>query len=152
MSILGLLRLTAGDSGEYTCIASNKAGATSVSADMVVYGSCFCMFIFPEKNNVYDFFAPVCFYLLLSSKLVGYMKSLFSFFSFIQCHLNSSQNLSIINKLSLKCSKLSPPTWHAWHPGHLLRVSTGPRKWTEDLYKCRWTSLALEKCWMEPWS
>ena len=40
MSILELKRLTAGDSGEYKCIASNRAGKTSVSADMVVYGLC----------------------------------------------------------------------------------------------------------------
>lgn len=40
MSILELKRLTAGDSGDYTCIASNRAGKTSVSADMVVYGLC----------------------------------------------------------------------------------------------------------------
>lgn len=40
MSILELKRLSAGDSGEYTCIASNRAGRTSVSADVVVYGLC----------------------------------------------------------------------------------------------------------------
>ena len=40
ISILELKRLTAGDSGEYSCIASNRAGKTSVSANMVVYGLC----------------------------------------------------------------------------------------------------------------
>ena len=40
MSILELIRLSAWDSGEYTCIASNRAGKTSVSADVVVYGLC----------------------------------------------------------------------------------------------------------------
>ena len=49
MSILELKRLTAGDSGEYTCIASNRAGKTSVSVDMVVYGLC------PVKNLIRKF-------------------------------------------------------------------------------------------------
>lgn len=49
MSILVLKRLTAGDSGEYTCIASNRAGETSVPADMVVYGLC------PVKNYIRKF-------------------------------------------------------------------------------------------------
>lgn len=37
MSILQLQSLTAADSGKYTCIASNRAGTTSVSKEMVVY-------------------------------------------------------------------------------------------------------------------
>ena len=49
MSILALASITAGDSGEYTCIASNRAGTTSVSADMVVYGSYSCKFISLES-------------------------------------------------------------------------------------------------------
>lgn len=48
-SVLELIRLTAGDSGEYTCIASNRVGKTSVSADMVVYGLC------PVKNLIRKF-------------------------------------------------------------------------------------------------
>lgn len=50
MSILEFKRLSAGDSGEYTCIASNRAGKTSVSADIVVYGLC------PVKNLIRKFF------------------------------------------------------------------------------------------------
>lgn len=38
MSILDLQRLTAADSGTYTCIASTRAGTTRVSKEMVVYG------------------------------------------------------------------------------------------------------------------
>ena len=38
MSILKIQRLTAADSGTYTCVASNKAGIASVSKEMVVYG------------------------------------------------------------------------------------------------------------------
>ena len=38
MSFLQLKRLTAADSGEYKCVASNIAGTASVSQEMVVYG------------------------------------------------------------------------------------------------------------------
>ena len=40
MSILVVGSLTAADSGKYTCIASNRAGTTSVAKEMVVYGVC----------------------------------------------------------------------------------------------------------------
>lgn len=39
MSILELKRLTAADSGEYTCVASNIAGTASASKQTVVYGT-----------------------------------------------------------------------------------------------------------------
>lgn len=39
MSILELKRLTAVDSGEYTCVASNRAGSATDSKQMVVYGT-----------------------------------------------------------------------------------------------------------------
>lgn len=38
MSILDVLRLSAADSGEYTCTASSRAGTKSVSKEMMVYG------------------------------------------------------------------------------------------------------------------
>lgn len=38
MSILQVQRLSAADSGKYTCVASNMAGTASVSKEMVVYG------------------------------------------------------------------------------------------------------------------
>lgn len=41
MSILQVQRLTAADSGTYTCVASNMAGTASVFKEMVVYGMCF---------------------------------------------------------------------------------------------------------------
>lgn len=38
MSVVNLKNLSAADSGNYTCIASNNVGTTSVSINMVVFG------------------------------------------------------------------------------------------------------------------